>query len=168
MPSLGIVGAGLALVASYLVVLALMYVFTQRLFPVPYEWGRLARVLLISAVLVGAGELVMPTAGFVGLLGRAALLAAYPLALFAGGFFTPDERRWLSDLRRPRRVLSGLRAMRDQPDPPEEPHPRDLRGRADGRRRPDRRRHRKVDRRLKYKERSGSEAHQTPFGPVAD
>ena len=41
-PPLGIVGAGLALVASYLVVLALMYVFTQRLFPVPYEWGRLA------------------------------------------------------------------------------------------------------------------------------
>ena len=45
-PPLGIVGAGLALVASYLVVLALMYGFTQRLFPVPYEWGRLARVVL--------------------------------------------------------------------------------------------------------------------------
>ena len=45
-PPLGIVGAGLALVASYLVVLALMYVFTQRLFPVPYQWGRLLRVVL--------------------------------------------------------------------------------------------------------------------------
>ena len=45
-PPLGIVGAGLALVASYVVVLALMYVFTQRLFPVPYQWGRLARVVL--------------------------------------------------------------------------------------------------------------------------
>src|SRR4029079_10630149 len=33
-PSQGIVGAGIALVASYMVVLALMYVFTQRLFPV--------------------------------------------------------------------------------------------------------------------------------------
>jgi hypothetical protein len=33
-PSLDIVGAGLALVASYLVVLVVMYVFTQRLFPV--------------------------------------------------------------------------------------------------------------------------------------
>ena len=62
-PPLGIVGAGLALVASYLVVLALMYGFTQRLFPVPYQWGRLARVLLTSALLVGLGELLMPTAG---------------------------------------------------------------------------------------------------------
>ena len=63
-PPLGIVGAGLALVASYLVVVALMYVFTQRLFPVPYEWGRLARVVLVSAALVvGLGELLMPTDG---------------------------------------------------------------------------------------------------------
>ena len=38
-PPLGIVGAGIALVASYVVVLALMYGFTQRLFPVPYEWA---------------------------------------------------------------------------------------------------------------------------------
>ena len=50
-----------------------MYGFTQRLFPVPYEWGRLARVVLVAAALVGLGELLMPTSGAVGLLGRAAL-----------------------------------------------------------------------------------------------
>ena len=77
-PPLGIVGAGLALVASYLVVLVLMYVFTQRLFPVPYEWGRLARVVLVAAVLVGAGELLLPTAGFGGLAGRDRVLARLP------------------------------------------------------------------------------------------
>src|SRR3954454_4574308 len=60
-PPLGIVGAGIALVASYIVVLALMYVFTQRLFPVPYEWGRLLRVLTVSVGLVGLGELLLPT-----------------------------------------------------------------------------------------------------------
>jgi O-antigen/teichoic acid export membrane protein len=114
-PPLGIVGAGIALVASYLVVLALMYGFTQRLFPVPYEWGRLVRVVLVSAVLVGAGELLVPTAGFAGLLGRAALLALYPLALLASGFFTPAERRWLAGLRHPDRVRSRLRTLREQP-----------------------------------------------------
>jgi O-antigen/teichoic acid export membrane protein len=110
-PSLGIVGAGLALVASYLVVLALMYVFTQRLFPVPYQWGRLARVVLTSAVLVGAGELLMAPSGFAGLLGRAILFAAYPLALFASGFFTPGERVWLARLRHPGELVSELRAL---------------------------------------------------------
>ncbi len=114
-PPLGIVGAGLALVASYLVVVALMYAFTQRLFPVPYQWGRLARVVLASATLVGLGELVMPSSGFAGLLGRAALFAAYPLALLASGFFTAGERAWLARLRHPAEIAAELRRMRAEP-----------------------------------------------------
>ncbi|HET7445880.1 MAG TPA: oligosaccharide flippase family protein [Solirubrobacterales bacterium] len=114
-PPLGIVGAGLALVASYLVVVALMYVLTQRLFPVPYQWARLARVVLAAAAVVGLGELVMPTSGFGGLAGRAALFAAYPLVLLATGFFTPEERTWLARLRRPRELAAELRRMRAEP-----------------------------------------------------
>ncbi len=114
-PPLGIVGAGLALVASYVVVLALMYGFTQRLFPVPYQWGRLGRVVLTAAVLVGAGELLMPTSGLAGLLGRAALFAAYPLALFASGFFTPGERVWLARLRHPGELAASFQRLRDEP-----------------------------------------------------
>jgi O-antigen/teichoic acid export membrane protein len=114
-PSLEIVGAGLALVGSYLVVVALMYVFTQRLFPVPYEWGRLARVVLTSAAIVAFAELVVPTSGAGGLAGRVILLAAYPLALLASGFFTPGERAWLRRLRRPAELRTELRALREQP-----------------------------------------------------
>ncbi|HEX5610045.1 MAG TPA: oligosaccharide flippase family protein [Solirubrobacterales bacterium] len=114
-PSLEIVGAGLALVASYLVVVALMYGFTQRLFPVPYEWGRLARVVLTAAALVGLAELVTPTEGPAGLLLRAALLAAYPLALLASGFFTAEERGWLARLRHPEEIAAEVRRMRTQP-----------------------------------------------------
>jgi len=109
-PSLGIAGAGLALVASYMVVLALMYGFTQRLFPVPYEWGRLLRVALIAAAIVGLAELLVPTSGIDGLLIRAVLFLSYPLALFAGGFFTPEERRWLARLRHPGALVAELRA----------------------------------------------------------
>jgi O-antigen/teichoic acid export membrane protein len=111
-PPLGIAGAGIALVASYIVVLALMYVFTQRLFPVPYEWGRLLRVLTVSAGLVGLGELLLPTEGFVGLLLRLAFALAYPFALLATGFFTRAERRWLARLRHPGEVLAGLQSLR--------------------------------------------------------
>jgi O-antigen/teichoic acid export membrane protein len=114
-PPFGIVGAALALVASYLVVTVLMYVFTQRLFPVPYQWGRLARVVLAAAVLVGLGELVMPTSGALGFLGRGLLWALYPLALWASGFFTPEERGWIARLRHPATVLAGIAALRSQP-----------------------------------------------------
>ena len=114
-PSLEIVGAGLALVASYLVVLALMYGFTQRLFPVPYQWGRLLRVTLVAAILVGLAEVLTPTSGAAGLLLRAALLAAYPLALFASGFFTPGERVWLARLRHPRELAASFQRLRAEP-----------------------------------------------------
>ena len=114
-PPLGIVGAGLTLVASYMVVLGLMYVFTQRLFPVPYEWGRLLRVVLTVAALVGLGELLTPTSGADGLLLRAALFAAYPLLLFATGFFTPGERRQLARLRHPGTLAADLASLRAQP-----------------------------------------------------
>jgi O-antigen/teichoic acid export membrane protein len=114
-PSLGIVGAGLALVVSYVIVVALMYGFTQRLFPVPYEWGRLARVLVVSAALVSAGELLMPTAGVVGFLGRAVIWALYPIALLAGGFFTSEERRWLRRLRHPVGLVEELVALSRRP-----------------------------------------------------
>ena len=114
-PAMGISGAGLALVVSYLVVLGLMYVFTQRLFPVPYEWGRLLRVVLTVAALVGIAELVAPTSGALGLLLRALFFAAYPLVLLATGFFSEGERVWLAKLRHPGAVLVGIASLRAQP-----------------------------------------------------
>jgi O-antigen/teichoic acid export membrane protein len=114
-PPLGIVGAGIALVASYLVVIALMYRFTQRLFPVPYEWTRLSKVVLVTAALVTAGELLLPTDGFAGLIARCALWLLYPLALLATGFFTPEERVWLSRLRHPGELLEQYRTARQRP-----------------------------------------------------
>ena len=114
-PPLGIVGAGLALVASYLIVVALMYGFTQRLFPVPYEWGRLARIVLVATALVGLGELLLPTDGFAALAARILFWLAYPAALLATGFFTPGERHWLARHRHPGELLDSYRAARQRP-----------------------------------------------------
>jgi O-antigen/teichoic acid export membrane protein len=116
-PPLGIVGAGIALVASYLVVLVLMYAFTQRLFPVPYEWRRLALVAGSSAVLVAGGELLLPTEGAVGLLSRTAVWFVYPLVLMAAGFLHPQEREALRRMLRPSAVAEQLRKLRAAPEP---------------------------------------------------
>jgi O-antigen/teichoic acid export membrane protein len=111
-PPLGIVGAALALVGSYLVVLALMYALTRRLFPVPYEWARLALVVGTAAALVGFAEAVVPTAGAGGLALRVLLWAAYPPLLLACGFLTRAERERLRELLRPQAVAARLRALR--------------------------------------------------------
>ena len=70
-PPLGISGAGIALVIAYAAMLGAIHLLTRRLFAVPFEWSRLARVL---AVLVGvsvAGELLLPTSGAAGFILRA-------------------------------------------------------------------------------------------------
>jgi hypothetical protein len=111
-PSQGIVGAGLALVGSYVIVLALMYAFTQRLFPVPYEWGRLALVLLSAAAVVAAGELILPTSGAIGLLSRGALWLAYPAILYLGGFLHEEERTGLAELLSPAAIAARAKGLR--------------------------------------------------------
>src|SRR6478735_7398005 len=92
-PSLGIAGAGLALVGAYAVVLIVMWALTRNLFPVAFEWDRLLRFLIIAGGLAAAGELLLPTDGAVGFLSRALVFAALPLALVATRFFRPGELR---------------------------------------------------------------------------
>ena len=113
-PPYGIVGAAVALVASYLVVLVLMYVFTQRLFPVPYEWGRLALIFGAAAILIAAGDLLLPTEGVVGFLGRVGFWLAFPAVLWVTGFLTREEREAIGRLMAPGAVMERLRALREQ------------------------------------------------------
>ncbi|MDQ2623433.1 MAG: oligosaccharide flippase family protein [Actinomycetota bacterium] len=112
LPVWGIVGAAVSLCVSYFVVVGLMYLFTQRLFPVPYEWGRLLRLLLATAALIGIGEVVVPDDGIAALAIRLLLTAALPVVLFLTGFFTPEERRQLLLIARPAELKERIRAAR--------------------------------------------------------
>src|SRR5690242_15512790 len=65
-PPLGIAGAGLALVGAYVVMLVAMWLLTRRLFHVPFEWTRLALVVVVAGALTAAGELLLPASGAAG------------------------------------------------------------------------------------------------------
>jgi O-antigen/teichoic acid export membrane protein len=107
-PPLGIAGAGVALCGAYVVMLAVMYALSRRLFEVSFEWGRLAHLVAAIGGIAVAGELLLPTAGVAGFLERAAALAAIPLALLATGFFGAAERaRMRQLLRRLAPAISG-------------------------------------------------------------
>ena len=101
LPIWGIIGAGVSLVISYLIVVVLMYLFTQRLFPVPYEWLRLARVLLVTDALIAVGEVFVPGDGIAWLVVRLLLVASFPFVLLLTGFFSAEERGWLMLLTQP-------------------------------------------------------------------
>ena len=81
-PRLGIIGAALAVLASYMVMTALLHHVAQKYYPVAYEYGKLARVLGV-VFLTGTAYYVLLFRGGVELWQRIALLAAFIAALFA-------------------------------------------------------------------------------------
>ncbi len=90
-PPFGIVGAGLALVGAYAVMLVAMWALTRNLFSVAFEWRRLGLFVTVVGTLTVAGELLLPTSGAAGFVARAIVLAALPLVLWAARFFRPGE-----------------------------------------------------------------------------
>ena len=107
-PEHGIVGAGVALMGSYVVVLVIMWAIVRRLFFVPYEWRRLALAVGLAAVLIALGETLVPHDGLDGFALTLALCAAYPAGLWAGAL---PERRGA------RTARSSIRASAKRPGP---------------------------------------------------
>jgi O-antigen/teichoic acid export membrane protein len=92
-PRFGMMGAAWSTVLAYAVMLALGFAVSRRLYPMPLEWGRLARLVLAAGATYGAA--VLPGRGT---LVRAAALGLYPLLLAASGFLREGERAALRRL----------------------------------------------------------------------
>ena len=84
-------GAAIALLVSQTITTGVTAYFAQRAYWIPYEVGRLLKVVGVSALTYAATALVAPQslAWTVGL--RAALLVVFPLGLLACRFFEPHE-----------------------------------------------------------------------------
>ncbi len=89
---LGIAGAGIALCGAYVAMVAVMHLLTRNVFAVRFQWGRLAQLAAIFAVVGVSGELLLPTSGASGLVLRAVWLAFVPALLILTHFFAPHER----------------------------------------------------------------------------
>ena len=98
----------MALLASYAVVVGVMHAITRRLFPVPYEWGRLTLAVGAAAALIAVGDTVVPHDGLDGLALTLALCAAYPVVLLGGGFLTREERERLRPLVSPGAIMERM------------------------------------------------------------
>ena len=85
-PEYGIRGAAAASLTAFTVMFVAMAVYSQRLYPVPYQWRRVCTVILTAAALTVVGRLVDRLEVAI------VLIFAYPLVLFAVGFYLPFER----------------------------------------------------------------------------
>ena len=114
-PRVGIVGAGWANAASYGVQAALGFAFSQKFYPIAYEWGRLARISVFSVTAYTAARMV-PSIRLAGisprswmaplpdiLLRSATVIVVYVGLLSVTGFFNAREIEVLRGLRRSRK-----------------------------------------------------------------
>ncbi len=101
-PSFGMIGAAIAGAAAYSSMFVLMSVHAQRVYPVPYQWRRVALVVGTAIGLTALGKAL-----HVPLSIAVLLAAAYPLILLPLGFYLPAERRRL--LAAGRRLLAPAR-----------------------------------------------------------
>jgi len=110
-PRYGLLGAAWANGAAYAVQAGLGYAFSRRFYPIAYEWGRLARVVLAGLAAVVSARMVPSVslgadprsllANAPNVLSRGAVVIGVFAALLAvSGFFQPDELRRLRALRR--------------------------------------------------------------------
>ncbi|MGH3104584.1 MAG: lipopolysaccharide biosynthesis protein [Gaiellaceae bacterium] len=92
-PPFGIMGAAIAMVSAFTAMFLGMTWHAQRIYPVPYQWRRVATATGTAVALTVLGKaLDLPLAAAI------AVAAAYPLALLPLGFYLPAERARLRRL----------------------------------------------------------------------
>jgi O-antigen/teichoic acid export membrane protein len=102
-PSWGLMGAAFATFAAYAVMAVALYVVVRRIYPVPYEWARVAKIGLAAAVVFGLFAIVeIPGAE---ILWKAALILFFVGLMYAMKFLVPSEIAVLSRLFSRRSVL---------------------------------------------------------------
>jgi O-antigen/teichoic acid export membrane protein len=92
-PRWGMVGASVSTLAAYVVLFAGMTLYAQSVYPVAYQWRRVA-----TAVGAAAGLTAIARATHLAFVPSLLLVAAYPVALLLLGFYLPVERARLRRL----------------------------------------------------------------------
>lgn len=85
-PKYGMMGAAWTTLGSFMLMAGLLYIYINRHYPVPYEWGRVLKITLALGIFCG---LYFLHPG--GIIWRFALLIATPLLMAATGFFRREE-----------------------------------------------------------------------------
>ncbi|HEY6584025.1 MAG TPA: oligosaccharide flippase family protein [Gaiellaceae bacterium] len=87
-PPYGMIGAAIATIGAYATLFVGMAWRAQRIYPVPYQWRRVATAAGVAIALTVVGRVTDPP-----LAAAIVVVAAYPLVLLPLGFYLPEERR---------------------------------------------------------------------------
>jgi O-antigen/teichoic acid export membrane protein len=105
-PRWGMHAAAANTLLAYVIMVAGAWFYSQRVYPIPYEWGRIARFATIGGLAIAASLLISPSAPVASLASALVILLVFFAALILTHTVTSDElrsaREWGRRLR-PRR-----------------------------------------------------------------
>jgi len=97
-PRYGLIGAATSNLAGFAVRGTLIYVVSQRLYPIPFELGRMAIMFITAIFLYFVSQTVSFSSPYLTFLGRVGLVALFPLVLFAVRFYTEGEVEFIGQM----------------------------------------------------------------------
>jgi O-antigen/teichoic acid export membrane protein len=117
-PAFGLEGAAIGMAIGQAVQFVATIVFSQRAYRIPYETGRLGKILAVGILTWLAATAITFDRALWTLLARAAMIGLYPVGLFVVRLFSPAERADLKTLlpsvTRPRRPGGGAAPPGDE------------------------------------------------------
>ena len=90
-PTYGMMGAAIATVSSYLVLLIVAFFVSRRFYPVSYEWSRIGRIFLAAGLVYLGSMFITNDSPIIAGVLKALTLLGFPALLFAFKFFKPEE-----------------------------------------------------------------------------
>jgi O-antigen/teichoic acid export membrane protein len=106
-PRWQVAGAALATLVSFLYLAIFIYIFSQKLYYIPYEFGRLAKMCLTALVLFAVSKMINIPHLALSIIIKSCIVLAFPFALYLIKFYTDKELEKMSDLRS--RLISLLK-----------------------------------------------------------
>jgi O-antigen/teichoic acid export membrane protein len=95
-PILGMMGAALATLGAYAAMATAMYFTVQRFYRVAYEWDRIVKIVIVTAVIFFLPDLIH--LGEYAHIGKIVFLFLFVVLLWLMQFFLPDELRAIRGL----------------------------------------------------------------------
>ena len=99
-PQFGLIGAATANLAAIVIRETSIYYASQRVYRIPFELGRIAKMLFTASILYILCMYVSFPSPYLTMVVRFGIVALFPVALFGIGFYRPEETRFLGRLLR--------------------------------------------------------------------
>jgi len=105
-PDFGMMGAAWATAITYLLLAVSTFVFSNHVYPISYEYSRLAKIFISGLIFYCMGLLVQTDSVPIMMAWYLLIVFAFPLSLLFAGILEPDEKTVLLQ------VLSRMRLWR--------------------------------------------------------